>query len=220
MSRSLNVLVNGNMREALERCVIWEADERTVALFTEFAYTGSYTVSQRPIRDYPLWDGTFPWLSAGETLDSVDGDEDYVPGDASESSSVTSAVSPSLANDGSHILPDDVSTIEISKGFITEECMAHARLIIFADYHGLEQLLVLATGNLTAHLTRIASYSHDVVAELLRQTEDFPDCLHEIVAKHLVENIRGLWAHTPLREALEDRPKLMSDVLSELVKKI
>ncbi|KAH0496124.1 hypothetical protein TgHK011_003503 [Trichoderma gracile] len=50
LSKSLDQLVNGRMREAKEQCVSWEdTDEKTFIRFGEWAYTGDYTPGEPEI---------------------------------------------------------------------------------------------------------------------------------------------------------------------------
>ncbi|KAL6864587.1 hypothetical protein J3F83DRAFT_143103 [Trichoderma novae-zelandiae] len=50
LSKSLDQLLNGRMREATEQCVSWEdTDEKTFIRFGEWAYTGDYTPGESEI---------------------------------------------------------------------------------------------------------------------------------------------------------------------------
>lgn len=56
LSKPLNVLLNGRMREAIEKRVRWpDVDEKTFVRFSQWAYTGDY-VTEEPdiVLDYSL----------------------------------------------------------------------------------------------------------------------------------------------------------------------
>lgn len=151
-SDSLDILVNGKMKEAQEKCVVWDIDERTFVQFSQFVYTGDYDAS-----------------------------------DAEE---------------------PDVKTSHQPE--IVAQALAHARLIVFADYHGLKTLCDLSITKLTAALDKLLPTDTPASIRLLQfcYEEDTPECLRTVVMTHIMKDATTLWNHNHFREFVETWPEL------------
>lgn len=242
MSPTLKRMVDGAMMDADELRLSFDTDNRTLALFCEFAYTWCYTVEPKPqgetstrIDEHEAEDtdeievkteGSCT-LTAGSTSrdqglirENEDADEDHEDEADSEISSICQEeheTDEDKANELSSPLPG--SQDAIGKDFPTQACIAHARLIIFADFHGVKYLASDADCQLRDHLETMEGNSHGPVTGLLISTPYFNERLDDIVAEHITENITDLWDHQPLRRALEDRPRLLAKVIDRLIQR-
>lgn len=151
-SPKFNALVNNGMKESREGFVYLEEDPMTFHRFAEFVYTGAYDVGEperlQDVKGYPTEkirvDSRTPTPSSRDSAQNFPGER--------------------AASIWQHTLdlcpkpPDDPKYRYRGPGYDhTEILLAHAKLYVFADYHGVKQLRDLSLYEISAVLDNFSS---------------------------------------------------------------
>ncbi|KAH8903347.1 hypothetical protein BR93DRAFT_931373 [Coniochaeta sp. PMI_546] len=252
LSKSLDVLVNGQMMEACEDCAVWaDVDQDTFVRFCKFAYTGDYDGAEpSPIVD--LSDET-KTEEARVALSKVKIPSTSHKRHISGRGSAASSVKPKTGYwDSSDPLPQavtrdrhaadlwyawieryDVDTRWDPRLFQNrgdEDCtmvlLCHARLAVFADYHGISALetlaltklaAVLATINLyksaTRNVAQLASYVYMNTVQLNNATRG----LRDLVSSYSACEMEILWKSVEFQKVFETYPEFAKDLTDRLI---
>lgn len=179
----LNSLVNGLMKEAQDKLVIWkDVDEQTFALFAEFVYTGGYTLPA--LKDQATGCGIEPphlIMSIPDKLEqsskkkksSIFKVEQVLKPKRTKFQdlfySSPAILTPSLTFAYSLRSPADTSP----DGYPNSNLLAHARLYVLAEIYDIKNLNSLALQKLHAILSQSnpcgAAYHRDLMV-LIRYT--------------------------------------------------
>ncbi|KAH8168972.1 hypothetical protein LIA77_11098 [Sarocladium implicatum] len=163
LSPSLNALVNGNMKEARERCAVWQVDEQTFACFFQFAYAGDYSLKQRePVHP----------IAVDEAL------EEQVCTCYSRRSSAAARCGYNKGGTCACRASIDSCRCSIPRRKVRDLmalCMAHREVVLFADYRGIDDLAEAASGKIIKALEDSIDFNpSDVVFELVESSYHLP----------------------------------------------
>lgn len=234
-SEALNALVNGGMKEASEQCVVWdETDEETFLRFCQFAYTGSY-------------DGADPEKRRTEDLTTIleragrpKGGIEHNPirrkaqqYDVPSPPALFITKKEYLWNTFTSLHPDpDVKSPIRDIGpedDYTDVFLSHARIYVFADYHGIDGLQTLALLNLRRALIQFTLYeegSWDIIKLVeycFRNTadkEEQPDPLRILVGTYTACKFEDLWKNHRFRDLTESLSEFPRCLLTELLHRL
>ncbi|OIW26626.1 hypothetical protein CONLIGDRAFT_655985 [Coniochaeta ligniaria NRRL 30616] len=259
LSRTLNALVNGQMREAREDCAIWEdVDEDTFIRFSKFAYTGDYDAAQprlvvstsdveETIAELPFSKASIPSVSSGDRWSRGDtppspaepGNEGWggrVPSPSSPPAPMSSGtldlfcifVQPYMSKDGwgSWSAPPIHNREDED---YTEVLLSHARMAVFADYHGVSALETLALKELTFLLAafRLWESRVDDVANLISyvyestaRLNDSACGLRKLVCQYSAYKMEVLWKSAEFKQVFRTFVEFSEDLTDQLLKRL
>ncbi|KFG84104.1 hypothetical protein MANI_024468 [Metarhizium anisopliae] len=227
-SAKLDVLVNGPMKEATDLCADWsETEEQTFLRFCDFVYTGSYeegSPRKKPVKENTPEQKKTEEIGEAETPKSTirrkskhtsSNTADFVQSKADELwAKFTSLYPPTpLKNTSFRNEPEDDCT---------EIFLSHARMYVFADYHGIDTLPLFALQKLRGALTRFVLHDESCVdiAELVTYTfgstvdnGDDVDPLRSLVCFYAACRIEQLWRNSGFKNNVES----ISDFLTHLI---
>lgn len=228
-SRSLNALVNGGMREASERCADWEeVDEQTFVRFSQFAYTGDYDPAA------PVIDSSSRKREEEQRPRSTD--SFVIP----RSASISPHHQYERRRPADELWENFRTRRYIESHFhlqlqnkededYTEVFLSHAKLFVFANYHGISKLEMLTLHKLrntlvefTLHRSRLGDivplirYSYENTAGL----NELPAGLRELVAVYAACKAEELWESTDFQELLEECGEIAKDILGQTLKRL
>lgn len=214
LSNPLNALVNGQMKEANEACVVWEdVDVHTFVRFSKFAYTGDYDAPEPRLvvecsdettienSELPFANVSFPSTPKGGNRWSMG----------------TPSQQYDYPDHRFHLLwlgIDDYDPWDDTVGVAqtpalnqqdedyTEVFLSHARMAIFADYYGVSTLETLALTKLASLLVDFLLWegrARDVIRLISYVYESTPHldnstcALRVLVAQYSAYQIESLW---------------------------
>ncbi|KAK2616507.1 hypothetical protein QQS21_000550 [Conoideocrella luteorostrata] len=174
-SSKLNMLINGPMKEAEEKCVTWsDTNEGTFIRFCEFVYKGSYSegkVTKRPIEkdiELELDEADDNAVPPAPSSDPPSGPLPDLPPTPRE----LHRVLPTVVGDSKEHLDHKGDRLRAKLGSLyprmrpkrrmlrntpeddcSEMFLSHAQIYVFADYHCIDALQELALANLRQALT-------------------------------------------------------------------
>lgn len=177
-SLALNSLINGPMKEAQEKEVIWkDVNEQTFALFAEFVYTGGYTLSV--VEDHATGAGIVPPHLIGSSphkLDPLLKKKKNLKPEFSFEQKLTKFQdlvyrSPAITTPPTFTYSLQSLTVTSLDGY--PNLLEHARLYVLAERYDIKKLKSLVLQKLHATLSQsnrsAAAYHRDVMA-LIRYT--------------------------------------------------
>lgn len=197
-SLALDSMVNGPMKEAQEKVVIWkDVDEQTFALFAEFVYTGEYTLPDGGVEDQspPLpniesttadeFEDDFTKLKRRrKILNTVSVQAQVVPEQSPQKrTKFRDLVYRSLAP-ASPLVANKMPGQHPNANFLI-----HARLYVFAERYDIKKLKPLALQNLHANLSEYCPFG-------------------EVFYRDVVLLARYAYENTPSREQHKDKDQL------------
>lgn len=236
-SKALDTLVNGGMKEAIEKCVVWdETDEETFIRFCQFAYTGSYDGADPKKRK--TVDLTTTLERAGESEDGWEGLA--IRGKAKKHVAPLSPDSfatkkeflwytfttlhqnpdPEVMSQTRHIEPGDNCA---------DVFLSHARVYVFADYHGIDGLQTLALRNLRRTLTEFTLDEKGswgvikLVDYCFKNTSDkgvHPDPLRTLVSTYTACKFEELWMNHRFRDLIDSLSEFPRCLLREILHRL
>lgn len=157
LSNPLNALVNGQMKEANEACVVWEdVDVHTFVQFSKFAYTGDYDEPEPRLvvdcsDDTTIENSELPFANVTFPSNPEDGNRAWG----------TPFQQYDLPHHRFHLLwlpCDDTVCVAPPPApnqkdeDYTEVFLSHAIMVVFADYYGVSTLETLALAKLASLL--------------------------------------------------------------------
>lgn len=236
-SKALDTLVNGGMKEAIEKCVVWdETDEETFIRFCQFAYTGSYdgadpekrktadlttileraSESEADIVHFPTRHKAKRHV-APLSPDSFTNKKEFL---WYTFTSLHPDPDPEVKSQARHIEPEDDCT---------DVFLSHARIYVFADYHGIDGLQTLALRNLRRALTQFTlceEGSWDVIKLVeycFKNTwdkEEQPDPLRTLVSTYTACKFEELWMNHRFRDLMDSLSEFPKCLLTEILHRL
>lgn len=229
-SPALNALINGGMKESIERRVIWkEISEEVFIAFSQYVYTGDYEGATPRKREVP-----------GEVAPirvSPVGKAGWVPPHVrkkggSESSSGTKkrllwhkfqALDPLPSRAFSPIF---WSSADYE---YTDVFLSHVRMYVFADYYGIDPLQTLALHNLLRTLIQFDNEggSYGDIIPLVRysfeQTADKGgqvDKLRSLICSYTACKVEDLWKDTEFRDLTKTLPDFSTGIITAMLDRL
>lgn len=244
MSKPLNTLVHGEMKEASDGVAVWpEVDEGTFVRFWEFAYTGNYTAAKPVI------------VPAPETQSSHHDEarEEPSPGDypTTEAEFDFGVSRPQRANKSRRmpmtgrdelwnqfkklnydVPPPPPSPEKMRSPSLmnhSEVFLSHARIYVLADYYDIEALMVLSLKRLHQALVGFElsrNRADDVTAVVdycYGNTVDKggnQDRLRYLLALYTACKVETMWPSTYFQEILERSGELSKAVIKNMLDRL
>jgi hypothetical protein len=241
-SRALDILINGDMNEARERCASWEdVDEQTFIRFSQFIYTGDYTGAEFRARI----DRT-----AQANLKATVIEQPFSPRFISASPRLTppppGMVSPQLPSyyrqeSGKKALwsrfqglyPDVNSYTYVYKNKpmddFSEVFLSHARVYIFADYHDIPTLRAVSLRKLRQKLEHFVLYEEGIedITQLVQycyehtlSRQDSVDELRSLVNIYAACKLEDLFKSEGFRKLVEETGEFAVGVITEALHRL
>ncbi|KAL7942926.1 hypothetical protein V8C42DRAFT_330768 [Trichoderma barbatum] len=239
-SKALNTLINGQMKEATERRVIWEEiDEETFIRFSQYLYTGNYdetepkkreadavTPSQAEYVKAVVTERSIPRLGPGRLslLRAQKESEPPVPikkkdllwNKFRKLHPLPSAPNASLRTNG----PDDD---------FTDVLLCHARTYIFADYYGIEALQTVALHKLWQALIQFKLHAKGcgdiirLVRYCFNETVDRgqqADPLRSLVCLYAACKVEELWRVAEFQDLIKTVPEFPAGLITAMLDRL
>ncbi|KAI1267757.1 hypothetical protein F5Y18DRAFT_443537 [Xylariaceae sp. FL1019] len=242
MSKPLNALVAGGMKESRERCAEWpEMDEETFIRFCEFAYTGDYKVAKPKVIDKR--ERTDVDNAKNKPHDRNHCIATYVPEPLSCSNTKQQPELPTKKDrltlefvnrkyqvpEAGHKDQEEIeSAIDKDDLSYRDELLSIARLYVVGDYYDIERLRILSLQKLHTSLGAF-NYLVDVDIEDLSALADYTyentirnltnkDGLRDLVSTFIACNAEAMWANPHFQAALEC-VEFSRDIIERLLSK-
>lgn len=219
-SKPLTTLVHGPMKEATDRCAIWkDVDEATFERFSEFAYTGNYM-------------GAEPQKRAQELVHSTV-DAPIEPRYHSPLYSPVGNKKEQLWTEFRSLYPSPRIQAPSFQNFPEDDCtevfLSHARMYVFADYHGIDELRILALRKLRQTLMRfilyeeacydippLVEYSFDNTVE---EGENV-DALRNLLRHYAACVVETLWENPDFQNLIESVPDFSKGFITVMIRRL
>ncbi|UKZ68451.1 uncharacterized protein TrAtP1_009486 [Trichoderma atroviride] len=228
-SAALNALIKGGMKESIERRVVWkDVDEEAFIRFSQYVYTGDY-------------DGATPSKREAVGIASTQMTSTYPSNDSSKKARGF-GVAGHVTLNRKRLLWDKFQALypllspaaapisEPSSHYdYTGVFLGHAQMYVFADYHGIEPLQVLALGKLRQILTsftvRVESYND--ITQLVRYTfehtvdkKEQGDRLRSLVCLYAACRVEDLWKDAEFRDIASTSPDLSVQLITAMLDRL
>jgi hypothetical protein len=222
-SPALDKLVNGQFSEAREgHAVLESVDEKTFALFVEYAYTGDFTIVDP---SYPKKDSSVWWHNKTPEAESASGSwkTHSSSNRPSENDLWTTFI---RVTEGLRKLNDaDSKQVEgrprAAAGDNAEALFQTARLYVFADYYGVTPLMNITLNRLGRGLMGSYAWREEpgVIVALLRYCYDAPasDKLKSLVVLYAACRARDLWKNNDFQELVLGDRELNLALMNQLM---
>ncbi|PTB72119.1 hypothetical protein M440DRAFT_1385281 [Trichoderma longibrachiatum ATCC 18648] len=215
LSKSLDQLVNGRMREAKEQCVSWEdTDEKTFIRFGEWAYTGDYTPGEPEI----LLDASQIAPSQQDSADAADCRKG--PAMASTTHRMMYKFD---SNDG-YISQVAIQTPRVNEDRcedFTEVYLSHAKLYVLADKYDIPELRQLCLHYLHATLITFNLYPDSIediinlVKYAFKNTVE-RDKLRNLLVQYCACCTKDITKSALFQDLVAECPDFGSDMMKEI----
>ncbi|KAK0369162.1 hypothetical protein CLIM01_13479 [Colletotrichum limetticola] len=205
-SEALDVLVNGGMREAQERCVQWASiDVPTFIRFGQFIYTEDYEAPPHKSRNNS--DLSAELIQTTRVTKGKKGIRSIVPYAPPPTNGL-------LWDEFRSLYPDASVTIvrqnEANDDY-TDVFLGHAQVYVFAECYGVEGLQTLSLGKLRRVLESFALFKTGIkdVLRLIRYCYDNTaggtneDRLRRLVTMYTACNVETLWEDEEFADLVE-----------------
>jgi hypothetical protein len=227
-SECLEKLVNGDMKEAIERCAtLCDVDSDTFVRFSQYAYTGDYRAAQRQTREHvrprepsppqsPVLYSEPPKVRKKKISSYWGGD-------------LVQTKDKDLWSHFKRLYPDSVSDREpegnAPEDDFTDIFLSHAHLYIFADCYDISALKLLCLRKLQRTLESFTVHEEaiDDVVRLLRfcyentlESDEMRDMLNMFTACKAVE----LWRSQEFQRLVRDSGEFAWGLVSEMLKRV
>ncbi|KAB5536108.1 hypothetical protein GE09DRAFT_341243 [Coniochaeta sp. 2T2.1] len=240
-SHALDVLINGQMKEAREDCATWEeVDEDTFIRFGQFAYTGEYdaaspqpvdpspdqreTADEKSRVDSPVsWACPTPKTTTKKRLSNISpargamqSKKDMLWAAFKERRYIESSSSPGPSQNR-----EDEN--------YTEVFLSHAKMFVFANYHGISSLEMLALHKLRNALSafelyesrigdvvQLARYSYENTVDLNEETGS----LRNLVTHYATCKVEDMWKSRDFHILLETCGDFSRDIVGGMLKRL
>lgn len=215
--------MHGELKEAQEHCVNWEYEEvDTFLRFGQFVYTGQYKSADPEPRQ--VYGNAPPFVKP----DNVNWDEIIIADETKPQKKLEPSTELHLWPRFTKLYPSTFGVNESnpneSKGTydLTEVFLSHAKVYVFADYHGIEELQILALQNLRKVLSRFwltEDGLHDITQlarycfEHTTDQNGVGDRLAELVGLYAASHLKHLWRYEEFR-SLVDMPNFSHGLIT------
>ena len=229
-SRPLDALINGNMKEAIERCVKWEdIDEKTFIRFSQYVYTGAYNEEVPTKREMnvpkPEDDLDVFQHDVGSSLGSKKKVKKTVELLGSKKECLWQTFKdfyqPALLkHEPLPNAPDDD---------YTETLLCHARMYAFADRYGIDALQTLALRKLKNVLLYFELHSdgwRDIMTLIHYSFDetvdkgDQADALRSLICFYTACKLEDLWGNAEFRNLTRDLPDFPVGLISVILTRL
>ncbi|KAI0151841.1 hypothetical protein GGR57DRAFT_470527 [Xylariaceae sp. FL1272] len=218
LSKPLDVLVNGGMKEAIEATAEWpDVDEETFVRVCEFAYTGNY--------NSPDHRSVSTRTNHGSSLKHPEVSSNFIFG--SGTPGITSN-SPSSTVNGAK--KSNTGTEASIRGkFWAKITIENAKIYVFADCYLVSHLANLSLKKLRAILSDVPKdkIGGEVLGELAKYSYSNTvdkgfrrDPLRELVSDFIAKHVETLWSSTSIQSAMESHGELSKDVIGQLIPRL
>ncbi|KAM0451803.1 hypothetical protein ACHAPV_006004 [Trichoderma viride] len=249
-SPALDALINGGMKESIERRVIWkDVDEEDFIRFSQYVYTGDYDAAKPSKREAEGIDPSQVTLSKN-THPSAFGSTNTHPSAFGSTNTHPSAfgsingggLSGSVAVpeekplwerfEALHPLPPPAPIPNLGSPAnydYTDVFLHHAQMYVFADYYGIEPLQILAVQKLHRALTslNLVAKSHHEVTRLARYTfehtveeEGQDDRLRTLVCLYVACKVKELWEDLEFRNVTKMFPEFATGIITSMLDRL
>jgi hypothetical protein len=232
-SLSLNVLVNGHLKEAQEQCAVWEeVAEDTFVRFSQFAYTGDYEAPEPPSHKQSLQsfhpgsgrDSIRSTSSTGKKLGRKESSSwrrfrDLYSGPRDEWN---------VSENGSDTYTHDSSaTTVVAEETNVDTLLFHVRMYVFSDYHDIQPLRDLSLRKLHQGLIGMSTDvdSLEDIVRLLRYAfentvdrDGHADQLRSLLVLYASGKARMLWKCPSFEQLVRENGDFMTAFVSKLIK--
>lgn len=228
-SPALDALINGGMKESIERRVIWkDVDEESFIRFSQYVYTGDYEATKPSKREAvviasPLMTSTSPSSFFGKKGRGFGGVEHITMTKKRLLYDKFQALYPLPS-------PTAVPSSEASATYdYTGVFLGHAQMYVFADYHGIEPLQVLALGKLRQILTSftVRAESYNDITQLVRYSFEHTvdkkgqdDRLRSLVCLYAACRVEDLWKDAEFRDIASASPDLSLQLITAMLDRL
>ncbi len=221
-SKSLDTLVNGEMKEAREACAVWEEmDEDTFIRFGQFAYTGDYDAAT-PQESVDISPGASEaQADPGETSPFPVARKKKWPEETGKRAQRWTAFKehryleaiplPQLLRNG-------------EREDYTEVFLSHAKMFIFAEYRGIRSLEMLSLHKLRDILAAFKLHKARIsdIVQLIRYTyentgDESARVLRDLVADYAACNAEEMWQSEDFRNLLEVYGDYAKDIVGRML---
>ncbi|KAH8202354.1 hypothetical protein TruAng_003526 [Truncatella angustata] len=228
LSKPLNVLVNGMLKEARDRRVEWpEVDEQTFIRFSQWAYTGIYFAADPDIVLYPSDITAALAHDTAETGDPVHMEKvvatnqsnalPAIPQDNAEKPtpySLASCLRNALAR------PNREAAEDYSEVFFS-----HAKLYVVADIYDITLLAKQTLHNLATTLEQFTLYKkriRDVVilVEYVFKNTQKKDAMRDLLVHYAACFIEELNEDVDFKCTLENCPEFASALIAKMIERL
>lgn len=240
-SSALDSMVNGPMKEAQDKVVIWkDVDEQTFALFAEFVYTGEYTLPDGIEDQVHRSSGLESLLPIESTTDEFK--HGFIKKGRRKILNAVSVVQVVLPEQRkrtkfrdlvyrSPAIAPPLVAIPASKmpgKYPNANFLIHARLYVLADRYDIRKLKSLALQNLHTNLSEYCPYGevyYSDIMVLVRYTyentpsrEQHRDQLRQLVTCYIAdEGSKAIARSKQCLDLIEELGAFARDLLSELL---
>ncbi|UKZ96852.1 uncharacterized protein TrAFT101_011629 [Trichoderma asperellum] len=229
-SEALNALINGGMKESIERRVIWkEISEEVFIDFSQYVYTGDYDGAKPSKREVP---GRVAPLRV-----SPIGDACWIPPHLrkkgkSESSIWTKKRLLWHKFQALDPLPSQDSAPSLGSSAIcdyTDVFLSHARMYVFADYYGIDPLQILALhkllralilfddqGGSCGDIIQLVRYSFEQTVDKWDQDDE----LRSLVCLYAACQVEDLWKDTEFKDIMKTLPDFSTGLITAMLDRL
>lgn len=232
-SAALNALINGRMKESIERRVIWkDVDEEAFIRFSQYVYTGDYDEAkpskreeERTVSPQVQTSGWAPCLLLSLFWSQWNKDQRV---EARHDATVAGFKERLCRKfQALHPLPPPAPVLNLGSpadNDSTDVLLCHAQVYAFADCYGIEHLQLLALHKLRGALASfsLVAERYNAVNQLLRYTfehtvdnEGQEDRLRSLVCLFVACKVEGLWDNF----VIEDVEKMFPDFATEVFRR-
>ncbi|KAH6876842.1 hypothetical protein B0T10DRAFT_584842 [Thelonectria olida] len=225
-SQALDKLINGDLREASERCVRWpDVDPETFVRFSQYAYTGDYltapprTREQTSPKEFPPPPDSPPkFTRSRKKKSSLSWGEGSALFKDKDLWSQFKKLYPGVDLDRepeANSPEDDFSDVLLS----------HARLYIFADCYGISTLKLLCLRKLRQTLERFTVYEEaidDIVQLVHFCYENTIECdeMRDLVNMYTACKVVELWRSEEFQRLTVETGEYVRGLISEMLKRV
>ena len=233
-SKALNALINGQAKEAINRIVVWdETDEETFIRFSQFVYTGSYDEAEFQERKV---DEAIPNHELSD-LDSVNELQAQPvikrkPKKSLETADLESKRAQLWYTFTTLYAPPSFKSqcyVNGPNDDYSNVFLCHARIYVFADYHGIDDLQTLSLLNLRRALTRFVLHADGCgdIIQLVQYCYENTiekgspgDALQSLICFYAACKMEDLWKDAVFQDLTISLPEFSRGLFSVLMNRL
>ncbi|KAH8126068.1 hypothetical protein FP744_10005018 [Trichoderma asperellum] len=225
-SAALSVLINGGMKESIERRAIWkEISEEVFIDFSQYVYTGDYDGAKPSKREVP---GEAAPVQAAPNRNGLFSKKGVKSGLSENFGGTRKEV---LWNKFKELYPLPSQAPSPSLGSsseynYTDVFLSHARMYVFADYYGIDRLKSLALNKLCRALTpfNLQAESYGDIIPLVRYSFENTvdkgeqrDRLRWLVCLYTACKVEDLWKDTEFIDIMKTLPDFSTGLIKAML---
>ncbi|KAK2594625.1 hypothetical protein QQS21_007662 [Conoideocrella luteorostrata] len=236
-SKALNALVNGHMKEATERRVVWkETSEDTFIRFSQYAYTGSYDEAEPHKREDEETSPDPDKIEETEQNEAI-----TLPSNTRRPKKEAPAPQTPFFETKRERLWDTFNRLHTRKlakpeqritlpdDDYTHVFLCHAQVYVFADYHGIDALQSLALHKLRRALTQFVLFpgGRSDISKLVQYTfnetgdkGEQADALRSLVCFYTACKADDLWKSAEFQDLTRTVPEFSKGFINVLLNRL